>query len=63
LVDVSVSVVISILRVEESGQSEEGLTQRVNISLGLVTLDLVVAVGDLSKPFRGDEGVETVDDG
>jgi hypothetical protein len=59
----SMLIVIAFFRVEESSQSKESCSQREHISLVFVTLDLEVRVGDLLKPFRSNEGLETLDDG
>jgi mRNA-degrading endonuclease HigB of HigAB toxin-antitoxin module len=63
LIHGSMLIVIAFFRVEESSQSKESCSQREHISLVFVTLDLEVRVGDLLKPFRSNEGLETLDDG
>jgi hypothetical protein len=62
LVNGTMLVVIEVFRVEESSQREEGGTQRVDISLRFVTLDLEVVVGNLLEPFRGQKGLDVLDD-
>jgi hypothetical protein len=68
-VNLTVLVVIEVTAVVEGGQSEEGHTQRVNISLVGVTLEFKSFLGDVSEQFRSevtlflsdDVGEETVE--
>jgi hypothetical protein len=62
LVDSTMLVVIEVFRVKEGSQSEEGGTQREDIGLRFVTLELEVAVGDLLEPFRSQKGLDVLDD-
>jgi hypothetical protein len=55
-------VVIEVTGVSEGGQSEEGHTQRVNISLVGVTLEFKSFLGDVDEQFRSEETLFLSDD-
>jgi hypothetical protein len=55
-------VVIEVTGVSEGGQSEEGHTQRVNISLVGVTLEFKSFLGDVGEQFRSEETLFLSDD-
>ena len=60
--DFTLLVVIEVTAVSEGGQSEEGHTQRVDISLVGVTLEFKSFLGDIDEQFRSEVTLFLSDD-